>query len=650
MTYKNSKNKYATFSQAAEILGVSPATVRNWKKLGKLPSESKSESILLSDVLSLKKSPEMGKMLRSRRNKSNSENNFIPVSYINPSSQNFKTCKDIIKALSGVLCSAESVLVFYARMLLANLNIPESISDKLTEDLGSCPREIKEILSGFRLYPVPGEDILGMLYISLRKMTEKKRSGSYYTPYFAVDELIKSSFERSESFLNPSGRTSFLNSDTDAIVYDPACGSGNFLIRLPEEIKLENIKGSDIDNTAVILARINLALRYGISTKKELAIILKNIFCADYLSEKKLDFKPDIIIGNPPWGYGYDKKEISELKRIYPDLLQSNAKPESFSLFIEKSLTLLSDKGIICFLLPMTILSADIHRQIRTNILKSGDVFLISYLGDIFDKVQCPCIILGIKFGKKETQEPVDVAFYKSGKKTIAKTRSFSAYGKRLDSDSFHLLCNEEEYALIKKIEATPHITLKGNAIFGLGIVTGSNKTLLHDSASPGFEGVIRGSDIEKYRIKEPSKYLEFTPEKFQQVAPPELYRTSPKLLYRFIAKEPVFAMDRLGRLSINSANFLIPTAEGFLPEYIMAVLNSDVISFYHRNTCPDVKVLRSYIESLPIPCCDMSIQNEIASLVNEDDIKYTQINDYIFKLFNISEKDSLLLQFKVLM
>jgi hypothetical protein len=43
-----------------------------------------------------------------------------------------------------------------------------------------------------------------------------------------------------------------------------------------------------------------------------------------------------------------------------------------------------------------------------------------------------------------------------------------------------------------------------------------------------------------------------------------------------------------------------------------MAVLNSGVISFYYKKSFRSLKVLRSAIESLPIPKCSKAMQDEI--------------------------------------
>ena len=154
----------------------------------------------------------------------------------------------------------------------------------------------------------------------------------------------------------------------------------------------------------------------------------------------------------------------------------------------------------------------------------------------------------------------------------------------------------------------------------------------MSDTPLDGYEPVITGKDIEKYSIAPIKRYVRFTPEKFQQCAPERLYRAKNKLFYRFIADEPIVAMDDNGRISLNSANIILPKIEGYSSKYIMAVLNSDIMSFYYKNRFRNFKVLRSCLEQLPIPICSEKDRAIIEELVDDKD--YNTINKKIESLF----------------
>ena len=584
-----------TITELSEYLGISEATVRNWIKLGKVVATKKGKKtvILNSEVQKLSESLNSSKMLTSRRNKSRLGLNYIPRSYISKKSPNYKTILSMIGTFQEEALEITEVISFCADMLMTSRGIPKEIRKSLLPDNFS-DTNVKEFFSSYKLVYVPFEDTLGLIYISLRRLQDKKATGSYYTPFYAVDLMINDL------------------PDTARNICDPACGTGNFLLRLPDSYPLEMVHGYDIDEIAIKIARINLAIKYRIITKKQLDIIERNIRCIDFLESNEDIPKADIIIGNPPWGSSFSKEQVSELKKNFESIL-GKGKPESFDLFVERAVKSLTSSGNMLFLLPETILGADYHESIRRFIEKNSFVSEISYLGDIFDKVQCPCVILRLDNKRKDQ---ITVRHYKKEKKElITCEKEYVVNSHRISEKSFHILADNEQYKLIEKILSVPHFTLEGQADFALGIVTGSNKSVLSKTPLDGWEGIIKGSDIHKFFYDEPKSFAKFVPQNFQQVAPEHMYRSKEKLFYKFIANEPVFAYDSKGTISLNSANILIPRVPGYSALYIMAVLNSDLMSFYYRHTFKNMKVLRSAIESLPIAKCDNDTMNTISTL-----------------------------------
>ncbi|SCY32103.1 TaqI-like C-terminal specificity domain-containing protein [Butyrivibrio sp. INlla14] len=610
------KSELLSVKEASEILGVSSATVKNWIKLGKLKGQRNGAFFLLSQKDVLDKSSELASStdLRSRRNKSRQSSNFIPKSYISASSPNYKTIKNLILCEDFSKNNIKDILCSYSHGLLKKAGVPQNISKILLKSLKSSSQSdvsYNKKISGLdcnshtKNYPlvlIPKEDTLGMLYLSLRSMQDKKSTGAYYTPFFVADELIKNVFADIPS-KEISGKK----------ILDPACGTGNFLIRLPENVPLSNIYGYDIDSTAIAIARINLAIRYKITSQNELDIIFSNIRSRDFLFDtEKESLAYDHVIGNPPWGYAFKRPQINAIKKLF-ESFEGKGKPESFTLFVEKALKCSKS---LCFVLPETILSSDYHCGIRKYILKMSCIKQLCYLGEAFDKVQCPCITLQLTKGLYISH--IKASFYKKqnkGGRTLCLLRSFVVPKSRIDSDNFNILADDSEYAILQKMHEVPHFTLKDNCDFALGIVTGANSTLLSDTYSNGLEPIIKGKDISKYSISVGNTYTAFSPDKYQQVAPISLYRAQDKLFYRFIANEPVVALDRNALLSLNSANIMVPHVNGYSNYYIMAILNSSAMSFYYRHTCKNLKVLRSTLETLPIPICDEVTRKEITKM-----------------------------------
>ena len=174
--------------------------------------------------------------------------------------------------------------------------------------------------------------------------------------------------------------------------------------------------------------------------------------------------------------------------------------------------------------------------------------------------------------------------------------------------------------------------------------MTGNNREFVFEGS--GGEPVLRGTDVFKYRAKEPAARIKFEPELFQQCAPEAIYRAKEKLIYRFICEEPVFAYDGDGTLSLNSCNVLIPRIKGLGTKYILAVLNSSVASFFFKVKYGSVKMLRSSIESLPIPRADEKEQERIESLVDgilsggDAAAAHREIDGIVADLYRLTEEE----------
>ena len=83
--------------------------------------------------------------------------------------------------------------------------------------------------------------------------------------------------------------------------------------------------------------------------------------------------------------------------------------------------------------------------------------------------------------------------------------------------------------------------------------------------------------------------------------------------------------------------------------KYILSVLNSRVAQFYFQKRFNSVKVLRSHIESIPIPVIPLRDQEKLIRLVDKitastDPDKrlalYDKTDAKIAKLFQLSKKD----------
>lgn len=641
-------------------LSISIATGRNWIKLGKLVPTStikRTPCFTQKYVSQLKKDLQNGKIpaLKSRRNKKYISGNSIYRSYVSETSKNTASVQSVICMIeqNEIDITDELALVLLAECALQLvLDRTEKISETaslkgfiegryqdnpyqflISDLIGQNTFTAKTIekyadLLAVRYIYEHNEDILGLLYLSLKNIGLRKASGSYYTPTKVVKKLCTSLLRKN----TPEGKT----------ILDPCCGTGNFLLHLPSSFAPEHVFGNDIDAISVKLARINYALKFMISEKQ---MIYSHITEQDYILFSP-DLKFDFIIGNPPWGYEYTNAQKEILRAKFASAEGSNI--ESYDVFVEQAFHHLKPDGILSFILPEAFLNVKAHRPIRNILLTENSIQYVEFLGNAFDKVQCPCILLQCIHTR--------TAFSSVGLTVNDGTRTFTMQQERnITADCFSFRTTDEEYHLLDKIKNHGHkTTLTGQADFALGIVTGNNKKFITDEKREDNEMILKGSDLCKYRFHDTDHYIVFKPESFQQAAPTQFYRAEEKLLYRFICNQLVFAYDNRKTLSLNSCNILIPQIPGINIKFVMAVLNSRIAQFYFKKTFHSVKVLRSHIEQIPIPVEDEKVQKNIIQLANQlisatDENTvieiYDKIDREIAEIYDLSREEHLLIK-----
>ncbi len=207
----------------------------------------------------------------------------------------------------------------------------------------------------------------------------------------------------------------------------------------------------------------------------------------------------------------------------------------------------------------------------------------------------------------------------------------------------FDIYIDENDMKILNKIFAMKHITLKDNAEWALGIVTGNNKKFISSAKKDGYEEIFRGKDIERFSLKKTFKYIKFTPKEFQQTAPESKYRAKEKLVYRFISKYLIFAYDDKQRLILNSANILIPKLKDYPIKVILALFNSSIYQFIFQKKFASIKVLRNHIEQLPLPLWNKEDFNKISNLVDKIILSKTyvdELDDFIITKFSLNNEE----------
>ena len=606
--------KTLSVADAAYMIGVSKATIRNWVKAGHLCALSKDSRLAFaeSEILRLKNDLVTGRFnkLCRRANKTRSTSQFVPTEYAD--------CNELIDTVKRLLALREQLalptemLLFLAAIRLFELAGDIDISlqhcsprwiDGLTwrrqcveyeiwqwhDSLPQLPHEDSYTEIAAIIKTIHTDDDLGILHQALFREGEKTQIGSYYTPTKYVSDALH-----------------WAVTQPDETILDPCCGTGKYLVTAVRHFAMqpENCFGFDLDLTAVRLARVNLFLA---APQREFT---PNIFCCDSLLDDvdNYDISPDrfgpfdLIATNPPWG-AYKNQKLP--------VVAGQCFKESFALFLARSLSLLKENGRLSFLLPEAFLRIKTHSDIRKLVLTQTTLHSLTLLGRGFCGVFTDVLRLDLVKVKPHYEHACYIVDHNG-----VESQTQQAVFQKNRHHVFDVGLCPKDREILEKINATRHQTLKERADWALGIVTGENAKHIARTPGEGFESILRGVDIEKYRTREPVMFVRFEPMHYQQSAPPYLYRASEKLVYRFISTKPVFAYDDKGHLTLNSANVLIPQLPGMSVRVVMAFLNSTLFQYMFEKQFATHKVLRGDLEQLPFPLISQELHNAIETQV----------------------------------
>lgn len=551
-----------TFSDYIGKVKISGATARNWEKLNTVPEGR----------------------LATRANKRCSSRRIEPLEYMADAGN-----LPIVRAIDRYVVENNVDITVAMFSLGLNLLRREGLDKRehVRSVLQAYPCRVDDILANTEL-PEGEFDCLGLLYQSLLTEGDKNILGSYYTPKPVVDNMVRGfSFSKGELLL------------------DPCCGSGMFLaaVSAPHPSQLF---GVDVDPIAVMIAKINLLLKYPTVEFEP------QIYNVDFFDPKNpvLEKRFDYVFTNPPWG---SQNGI--------------AGRESFSSVFARSLELLKENGVIKFLFPESVLNVKNHASIRRLILENGLQGITLYDGAFtgvvtkYVDVECEPNSSRESFIVRRGGEEQEVAF-----DTVYET----------ENCVFNCL-SQRDLAIIRTVKQKGVHSLR-ESVWGLGIVTGDNKGKLFERPLPGMEKIYTGKDIQPWRLKPAGKFIRYDRSRLQQVARDEIYRAPEKLVYKFISKKLVFAYDDTSSLFLNSANILIPSIPGMSVKTVMAFLNSPLFRFMYLRLFGEVKILKGNLLELPFPAiseaCDKALSSLVDQVLKGNVQQEKTIEDIIFAIY----------------
>lgn len=374
----------------------------------------------------------------------------------------------------------------------------------------------------------------------------KKNNGIYYTSYELVDLIIDD-----------------LKIPKSAIIIDPCCGMGSFLIGSLKK-GLKNVYGVDNDQNTV--EYLNSILDYD------------KIICFDSINNSadvtlnKLGIqKVDYVIGNPPYvPHG----------SIFGNLFVGS---------IIRSLDMLNDNGVLSYIIPKNFLHVSTYSELRKSILKSYEIVSIIDLGIYFKNVRGEQIVLTIK--KKAPSNDSTISFKEIVNQKLHENAKIS---QNVFEDIIRIYKSEYELTVYDKLTSTYDNLAK----YCQGYIgRGRSK---NDIA-------IGGKDIKKFGFKNCD-----VPNEGNKIFIQNIYSAESGIIGSFA-----------GDLEAKETVTVITDSNPEICKYLVGILHSRLINYYLFKYCFNGSRLtmhtdRKYLSQIPVVISKSSNYKKMIKVVEE--------------------------------
>ena len=326
----------------------------------------------------------------------------------------------------------------------------------------------------------------------------------------------------------------------------------------------------------------------------------------------------DIVIGNPPYVNIANIKDEALRKTYQQNYETIKNKSDLYSIFTERAHWLLRKNGVCSFIFSNSWMGTDSFSIFRQFLVDKTKVIKLVDLPDrIFESAQVKtCIIL---FAKEEVENHSIILCRYNGLR-------FSTMNHMLTYDTIRKY-NHYPFSFEQGIDLTKVKTIKLGEIakFSLGIKTSNDKKFISSEPFPNDSyKMIRGKNIQRYGCPISSEWIWYRPDLFMEKAGSgarklEYFINKTKIVIQDIGTEICATIDRNKLLCNDTINLIYQVDDDYSFEYILGLLNSKAIRFWHKKVFPEGLHIKKY-QLMEIPISDVAydVQYTIVELVTK--------------------------------
>jgi hypothetical protein len=347
-----------------------------------------------------------------------------------------------------------------------------------------------------------------------------------------------------------------------------------------------------------------------------------------------------VVIGNPPYVFARNSKTKGMSKEqktyFYDNFKLAKYQINLYSLFLEKSTNLLTEEGVLSFIIPNNWLTINTNKYLREFVLSFSSITIVNFYAKVFASASVDSSI--VIFSKSQNNNDISLFEYDEAQKIelIKKTKNTFFLNKPDAIINISALKNSEVGEIVDRIESIG-IPLKALADVKAGLqayevgkgtpaLTEKMKVdrVYHskEKIDDSYYKYLDGKDVKRYAFGWSGEYLKYG----NNLASPrklDLFST-PRILVRQIPSQPPYCIPAsyLEETILNDRNSMNVVNIKDDPLFILGVLNSKVISFWfvhkfgklQRGIFPQFKI--NELECFPIPKATDSQKSKISKIV----------------------------------
>lgn len=365
-----------------------------------------------------------------------------------------------------------------------------------------------------------------------------------------------------------------------------------------------------------------------------------------YLKEPKVKYNLkggfDIVIGNPPYGAMITKEVDDYLRRKYKT---ANYQLDTYSLFIERAGNLLATNGYLGFIIPSAWVASTYDIKLRKYLAEENRVenFVITPKQTFKDASVETCIIV---LSNNSPSSRIEIERWDKNERT-----SYTLNIKDIKSENsyvFPVYSDNNANRIVQKIRKQKNVLNDfADVIWGVKIYENgkgkppqkgneSKTKVFHSNtkATKSHRPLIGGSEVVRYGLKWKGGFINYG----EWLAAPRQphWFIGERILVREVTANGIIQATLVedDYVFSNSVDGIKLKSKQISIKYLLGIINSKLISFYHINTSANAfkgafpKVLLHDLRELPIPSADDKVQKEIEDIVTQLIHLYKEIID----------------------